>query len=288
MLPRLPDLLPLLLGEIRDLLIGEYLLAPDREEAHAERRLQQHEPALLRLGLHLGERLLRPFLEGLIDRLAPFVVGLALEGFRERRPGLVDERVHVLLQLHAESPGEVQEHGTLRILEVVHVAQVVRWRPIGGGLLEVPRHDRVLAGARRPEGVDVVPLMADPDRVLQRGHGPGLPHDPGRVGNVGGAVVGDLGRIPLPPEVVGRQLRALRFVPFHPVPPAPVRPAFPSCNVPKERRRRRERHGIRRLHGSPADSHRPEANSHRPDVNSPCPAANSHGPDANLHPPRAD
>lgn len=109
-----------------------------------------------------------PFLELGDDGLLSRPVVLALEGRGYRRLQLVDEALHVVLELHPPPGRQTQGARLVRVREVVDGAPVRGDIVSGGLLLDVATHRAVPAGARGTEHVEPVAFAPDADAELQR------------------------------------------------------------------------------------------------------------------------
>ena len=126
-----------------------------------------------RLGvlLQLVERGFLALAELRLKGLGSGLVLLALESRGNGRAQLADELLHVGAEPAAPAGRQLERARLVGLLEVVDVAPVGRRRHSGRRLLDVAPDERVLAGAGRAVGEDVVAMApdadAEPDR-LQR------------------------------------------------------------------------------------------------------------------------
>ena len=177
LLDRFPDLLPLLLGPPLELLHGDDLPVTDGREGEALGRTDQRQAPLPGLLLQRFQGflllLLRLFLEALLSGL----VLLALERRPKGRPQLVEKVFDVVPEAPADPGGKHQRPGTVRIVEVVDVAEVRGDRGTLGPPLEVVDHDGALVGLFRPQRVDVESLSPNADPELNGPDDPDLADD---------------------------------------------------------------------------------------------------------------
>jgi hypothetical protein len=200
-----PETLLLLLGQLLELLGRQDLAVPQRGEAEPGGRAQQGDAPGARPLLQLLEALLLSLLELLLQRAAPRRVLLALEGGREAGAQLGDEPLHVTLQLHALAGRQAEGTRARGLLEVVDVTPVVGRRPVRGALLDDALDHRVLAGAARAQGEDVVALALDGDAQLDGGDGPLLADELDAVVEVVGRGEVDVGERAGRGERLGRE-----------------------------------------------------------------------------------
>ena len=165
------ELAALLLGEMLELLGREHAVVLRGHDGEPHRRRHDDEAALLGALLEEVQALLVALLLLGLDRL-PFVAELvALERLRQHRLELGDELREVLAEGAAAARRDEERARLVRLLEVVHVADVAGHRLRGGALLEERAQERAAPHARRAdhdEVVAVAPHREPEARCLER------------------------------------------------------------------------------------------------------------------------
>ncbi len=103
---------------------------------------------------------------------------VAVKDGTHRDGELHDHLVQLFAQLRADSCGECDRVGALRIVEVVQVTPIVRRSPLCRTLAQVLTEHGLFADAWRSHGKQVVAVVANPDAETQSVEGTLLTHDP--------------------------------------------------------------------------------------------------------------
>ena len=160
----------MLLRPLPEDLRAHHLAAVNRREGEAHGSADQRGLALVRFLLQVIERLFVAVLELLLDGMLAGEIVLAFERRGDGRAQVLDQALHVAAQRDPATGRQAQRARLVRLGEIVDVAPVGRGRLARGLLLDIAPDQRHLAGARGPEGEQVVSVPPDPDAEADRFH----------------------------------------------------------------------------------------------------------------------
>ena len=219
------DLYAFLLGQLAKLIRRDYLAVLHRRQPQPHGRAHKCDLALARALLELAEGRLLALLELLVDGLVAGPVLVALEDRRNGRLQLLDEALHVTLQLVGHARRQLDRVRPVAVLEVVDVTPVVGNRLPGRAVVDEATHRRVLADRIGTDGEQVVAFAADTDAELDRLDRARLADHVAQVLEIGRRLESQLIGIAALLERRGGERRYGHFV----LPCWPIRPCVPAC-----------------------------------------------------------